>query len=101
MPLVRIHSLTTSAAPPAAAIIKFHNDVEYKVDFVLAANEKKDLVKLAIKVPGGMLEPGTWLEIDPNQPNIADKVIVIGTPMGLGFVNLLRCFNSTGTIRPS
>jgi predicted Zn finger-like uncharacterized protein len=67
-----------------AAVIKFHNDVEFKVDFVLAANEKKDLVKLAIRIPGGLLEPGTWLEIDPNPPRIADKVIVIGTPMGLG-----------------
>ncbi|UCD80155.1 MAG: zinc-ribbon domain-containing protein [Desulfobacterales bacterium] len=67
-----------------SAVIKFHNDAEYKVDFVLAANEKKDLVKLAISVPGGILEPGAWLEIDPNPPRIADKVIVIGTPMGLG-----------------
>ena len=66
------------------AVIKFQNDVEYKVDFVLAANEKKDLVKLAISVPGGILEPGKWLEIEPNPPRIADKVIVIGTPMGLG-----------------
>ncbi len=67
-----------------SAVIKFHNDEEYKVDFVLAANEKKDLIKLAIRLPGGILEPGTWLEIDPNPPRIADKVIVIGTPMGLG-----------------
>jgi predicted Zn finger-like uncharacterized protein len=67
-----------------SAVIKVHNDVEYKVDFVLAANEKKDLVKLAISVPENILEPGTWLEIDPNPPRIADKVIVIGTPMGLG-----------------
>ena len=67
-----------------SAVIKFHNDAEYKVDFVLAANEKKDLVKLAISVPGNILEPGTWLEINPSPPRIADKVIVIGTPMGLG-----------------
>jgi len=67
-----------------SAVVKFHDDVEYKAEFVLAANEKKDLVKLAIRVPGGALKPGAWLEIDPAQPNIADKIIVIGTPMGLG-----------------
>ena len=67
-----------------SAVIKFHNDIEYKVGFVLAANEKQDLIKLVINVPGGTLKPGAWLEIDPNQPNIADKIIVIGTPMGLG-----------------
>lgn len=67
-----------------SAVVKFHNDIEYKAGFVLAANEKKDLIKLAIMVPDGILEPGTWLEINPDQPNIADKIIVIGTPLGLG-----------------
>ena len=67
-----------------SAVVKFHDDLEYKAEFVLAANEKKDLVKLSIRVPDGALKPGEWLEINPDQPNIADKIIVIGTPMGLG-----------------
>jgi len=65
-------------------VIKLHNKTEYKVQFVLAASEKKDLIKLAVNVPGGALKPGMWLDINPNQPEIADKIIVIGTPMGLG-----------------
>ncbi len=67
-----------------SAVIKFQDDIEYKAEFVLAADEKKDLIKLAVKVPGGTLKPGAWLEINANQPKIADKIIVIGTPMGLG-----------------
>lgn len=67
-----------------SAEIQLHNDIKYQVQFVLAANEEKDLIKLAVKVPGGTLNPGEWLEININQPQIADKIIVIGTPMGLG-----------------
>jgi len=55
-----------------------------KVAYVLAENEEKDLIKLAVDIPGGLLEPGMWLDIDPESPDIADKIIVIGTPMGLG-----------------
>jgi len=67
-----------------SAVVKFQNDIEYNVGFVLAANENKDLIKLAIMVPGDTLKPGAWLEMNPDPPNIADKIIVIGTPMGLG-----------------
>ena len=67
-----------------SAVIKFHDDIEYEAEFVLAANEKKDLIKLAVKVPGGALKQGEWLEVNADQPKIADKIIVIGTPMGLG-----------------
>ncbi len=65
-------------------VIKTHNEIEYRAEFVLAANEKKDLVKLAVNIPEGVLKPGTWLAINANAPNIADKIIVVGTPMGLG-----------------
>jgi predicted Zn finger-like uncharacterized protein len=65
-------------------VIKLHNDIEYRAEFVLAANEQKDLIKLAVNLPDGELKPGTWLDINPTPPNIADKIIVVGTPMGLG-----------------
>jgi len=65
-------------------VIQLHNKTEYKVQSVLAASEKKDLIKLAVNVPGDALKPGMWLDINPNQPEIADQIIVIGTPMGLG-----------------
>jgi hypothetical protein len=58
--------------------------IEFKVAYVLAENEEKDLIKLAVDVPRGSLEPGMWLDIDPAFPDVADKIIVIGTPMGLG-----------------
>ncbi len=65
-------------------VIKIHNDIEYRAQFVLAANEQKDLIKLAVNIPDGALKPGTWLDINPRPPDIADKIIVVGTPMGLG-----------------
>ena len=65
-------------------VIKFPDEIEYRAEFVLAANEQKDLIKLAVNIPQGALKPGCWLEINKNPPNIADKIIVIGTPMGLG-----------------
>jgi predicted Zn finger-like uncharacterized protein len=65
-------------------VIKTHDDMEYRAEFVLAANEQKDLIKLAVTIPDDDLEPGEWLDINPTPPDIADKIIVIGTPMGLG-----------------
>jgi S1-C subfamily serine protease len=65
-------------------VIKISNDTEYRAEFVLAANEQKDLIKLAVDIPGGALKPGAWLDINPTPPDIADKIIVVGTPMGLG-----------------
>jgi S1-C subfamily serine protease len=65
-------------------VVQLQDKVELKVAYVLAENEEKDLIKLAVDIPGGSLEPGMWLDIDPEAPDIADKIIVIGTPMGLG-----------------
>ena len=65
-------------------VVQLKDKIELKVAYVLAENEEKDLIKLAVDIPGGLLEPGMWLDIDPESPDIADKIIVIGTPMGLG-----------------
>ena len=64
--------------------VQLKDKAEWDVAFVLAENEPKDLVKLAVDIPGGALKPGMWLDIDPEMPGVADKIIVIGTPMGLG-----------------
>jgi S1-C subfamily serine protease len=65
-------------------VVQLKDKIELKVAYVLAENEEKDLIKLAVDIPGGSLEPGMWLDIDPELPDVADKIIVIGTPMGLG-----------------
>jgi len=65
-------------------VVQLKDKIELKVAYVLVENEEKDLIKLAVDIPGGLLEPGMWLDIDPESPDIADKIIVIGTPMGLG-----------------
>ncbi len=66
------------------AVIKTSDNTEYLVKSILAENEKQDLIMLAIEIPEGNEGPGTWLDINDKQPNIADKIIVIGSPLGLG-----------------
>ncbi|MBW2441006.1 MAG: trypsin-like peptidase domain-containing protein [Deltaproteobacteria bacterium] len=65
-------------------VVQLQDKVEWDVAYVLAENEGKDLVRLAVDIPGGSLEPGMWLDINPELPDVADKIIVVGTPMGLG-----------------
>ena len=67
-----------------SVVVQMKDKLEFKVAYVLAENEEKDLIKLAVDIPGGSLGPGMWLDINPELPNVADKIIVIGTPMGLG-----------------
>jgi S1-C subfamily serine protease len=67
-----------------SAVIKIEDDQEYKVDYVIAQDEDADLIKLAINIPEGTLPKGMWLEINDKKPGIADKIMVISTPMGLG-----------------
>lgn len=67
-----------------SVVVQMKDKLEFKVAYVLAENAEKDLIKLAVDIPGGSLEPGMWLDINPELPNVADKIIVIGTPMGLG-----------------
>jgi S1-C subfamily serine protease len=65
-------------------VVQLQDKVQWNVAYVLAENEGKDLVRLAVDIPGGSLEPGMWLDINPELPDVADKIIVVGTPMGLG-----------------
>jgi S1-C subfamily serine protease len=67
-----------------SAVIKIEDDQEYKVDYVIAQDEDADLIKLAINIPEGSLPEGMWLKINDKKPDIADKIMVISTPMGLG-----------------
>lgn len=67
-----------------SVVVKIEDDQEYKVDYVIAQDEDADLIKLAVNIPEGSLPQGMWLEINGKKPNIADKIMVISTPMGLG-----------------
>ncbi len=67
-----------------SVLIKVDDKTEYPVKSVLAEDEIKDLIMLAIDIPEGALEPGLWLTINDKQPGITDKIIVIGAPSESG-----------------
>lgn len=84
--------------------IKIEDKEEYEVDHVLAQDAERDLIKLAVNIPQGKLSPGMWLDIDENRPKIADKVLVISTPMGLsrtvsdGIISAIRELPTKGLV---
>ena len=84
--------------------VKIEDKEEYEVDHVIAQDADRDLIKLAVKLPQGTLSPGMWLDIDEKRPKIADKVMVISTPMGLsrtvsdGIISAIRDLPTKGVV---
>jgi S1-C subfamily serine protease len=84
--------------------IKIEDKEEYEVDHVIAQDADRDLIKLAVSIPQGTLSPGMWLDIDSKRPKIADKVLVISTPMGLsrtvsdGIISAIRELPTKGLV---
>jgi hypothetical protein len=63
--------------------IKTYNGKTYKVSKVLSWSEKSDLVKFQVDhKPNEVFE---YLTKEPNQSKIGEKVVVIGSPLGLNF----------------
>jgi len=84
--------------------VKIEDKEEYEVDHVIAQDADRDLIKLAVSIPQGTLSPGMWLDIDVERPKIADKVLVISTPMGLsrtvsdGIISAIRELPTKGLV---
>jgi S1-C subfamily serine protease len=87
-----------------SASIKIEDQKEYEVDYVIAADEDKDLIKLAVNIPNGTLAPGMWIDINDKKPKVADRVMVISTPMGLsrtvsdGIISAIRELPGKGLV---
>ncbi len=87
-----------------AVYVKIEDRDEYEVDHVIGQDAEKDLIKLAVNIPQGTLAPGMWLDVDGKRPNIADKVMVISTPMGLsrtvsdGIISAIRELPTKGLV---
>lgn len=87
-----------------AVYVKIEDKEEYEVDHVIAQDADRDLIKLAVSIPQGTLSPGMWLDIDAKRPKIADKVLVISTPMGLsrtvsdGIISAIRELPTKGLV---
>ncbi len=87
-----------------------HDGVKYPIDRVIAQNRFADLIKVSVDIPPMLLH---WLETSDEIPNIAEQVLVVGSPLGLeqsvseGIVsavreipNLGQFFQTTAPISP-
>jgi tetratricopeptide (TPR) repeat protein len=84
-----------------AATIKTHDGATHSVAHVLAGNKAVDLIKVTVQIPP---EAVRWLEIENSAPVIAERVVVVGSPLGLehtvseGIVSAIRNVPGIGTV---
>ncbi len=84
-----------------AATVKTHDGATHNVAHILADNKAVDLVKVAVSISPADVH---WLEIDDISPEIAERVVVVGSPLGLehtvseGIVSAIRDMPGIGTI---
>lgn len=76
-----------------AAEVRLKDGTVLAVEAVVAENAASDLVRLRVARDGNR---GPWLRLSPEPPRIAERVMVVGSPMGLeqtvseGIVSALR-----------
>lgn len=84
-----------------SAKVKTQDGMSYPVWSVVAENREMDLVKLKVEIPDHVYSP---LEIEDAFPQIAERIFVIGSPMGLeytvsdGIVSAVRDIEDTGKV---
>ena len=75
------------------AEIKTADGVRYPISAVLARSQLLDLIKVRVDIPSAMVTP---IELSTVEPAIAERVVVIGSPLGLeqtvseGIVSAIR-----------
>ncbi len=63
-----------------AADVKTFDGVKYPIEVVVAENKLSDLIKVRVKIPEGAVH---WVVVTETEPSIGERVMVVGTPMGL------------------
>lgn len=63
-----------------SAEIRTQDGQRYPVDAVVAKNQLADLIKVRVEIPGDRVSP---LVLAGEEPVIADRIFVVGSPMGL------------------
>ncbi|UCD81935.1 MAG: serine protease, partial [Desulfobacterales bacterium] len=82
-----------------AADVRTADGKTYPVKMVVAENQSVDLLKVLVDVPR---EEVQWIKISKDLPDIAEQIMVIGSPMGLeqtvseGIVSSIREIPSVG-----
>jgi tetratricopeptide (TPR) repeat protein len=83
------------------AAIKTADGEKYPIDKVIARNPLIDLIKVRVQIPREQIAP---LELAKDEPAIADRVVVIGSPLGLeqtvseGIISAVREHPTNGKI---
>ena len=83
-----------------SADVKTLNGKTYPVKFLLAENQRADLVKVLVEIPADEVR---WLKVSEDLPSIAQQVVVVGSPMGLeqtvseGIVSSIREIPAIGS----
>jgi tetratricopeptide (TPR) repeat protein len=84
-----------------AADVKTADGKSYRVKSVLAENRPADLLKLEVDIPPDEVE---WIQVSERLPEIAERIVVVGSPMGLeqtvseGIVSSIRDIPPVGTV---
>lgn len=84
-----------------AASVKTAEGDSYPVAAVLAENQSVDLVKVSVDIPA---EAVRWIAVTGDVPDIAERIVVVGTPLGLeqtvseGIVSAIRELPGFGNI---
>ena len=63
-----------------SAEIKTADGSTYPIKSVVAENQTTDLIKVKVDIPS---EKVHWIEISAEMPTVAERVMVVGSPMGL------------------
>ena len=84
-----------------AADVKTYDGRKYQIQRVLAYNKTADLIKVKVKIPEKSVHK---VEVTPDVPEIAERILVVGSPLGLdqtvseGIVSAVREFPNIGKI---
>ena len=62
------------------AEIKTYDKMLYPIEWVVAENKHTDLIKVRAKIPESSIH---WITVTDTEPSIADRIMVVGSPMGL------------------
>ena len=84
-----------------SAEVKTYSGKKYPINFIIADNEISDLVKILVDIPEKSF---SWLKVTEAIPDVAERILVVGTPMGLeqsvseGIVSAVRELPKAGKI---